>query len=570
MSSGRLDTSSIGSSSPSAKSETPNPISATTSHTSTSSSDEVLTCRWNACNQQFATPEILYDHLCERHVGRKSTNNLNLTCQWNSCRTTTVKRDHITSHIRVHVPLKPHKCDFCAKAFKRPQDLKKHVKTHADDNVGSRQGEQPPMGLGGYRSQSKPTNPYYDHNPHMRAPPSHFPQAGHPNYYGAPQAPAHYGLYFNQPPLGRSYDMGHHSTPGFDDRKRQADVAVDSFFGSVKRRHVEPSSYAQISRSLLPLHGMVSTMGGGSDYMAQAGGGVHPVNQQATNGPSPLAQTYYLPAMPNARTQKDLLQIDQILEQMQTTVYESANQTTQGIHVHTAHPDARHSHSPPSMHRSSASGGGALMSQGYHHADHMHHASNQMHSPLTSISTGTPVATPPSATLSYTSGQSPSPSASDMSPQSRHSSTASSALYPSLPAVNSVIPGQSATATLGPIHDSNERRRYSSGLLQSGRRASVSSTASDASDADAETSEREEVYDRWLEDMRVLEKLRTYVKLRLDSQNFDGAGEPSAALPRDLGSPTPSDHTETEESELVTSRPNTPPPMPLYPTLNLA
>jgi uncharacterized Zn-finger protein len=35
----------------------------------------------------------------------------------------------------VHVPLKPHKCDLCGKAFKRPQDLKKHVKTHADDSV---------------------------------------------------------------------------------------------------------------------------------------------------------------------------------------------------------------------------------------------------------------------------------------------------------------------------------------------------------------------------------------------------------------------------------------------------
>lgn len=57
-----------------------------------------------------------------------------MTCQWGSCNTTTVKRDHITSHIRVHVPLKPHKCDFCGKAFKRPQDLKKHVKTHADDS----------------------------------------------------------------------------------------------------------------------------------------------------------------------------------------------------------------------------------------------------------------------------------------------------------------------------------------------------------------------------------------------------------------------------------------------------
>ena len=68
------------------------------------------------------------NHLCDMHVGRKSTNNLCLTCAWSACRTTTVKRDHITSHIRVHVPLKPHKCEFCGKAFKRPQDLKKHVK----------------------------------------------------------------------------------------------------------------------------------------------------------------------------------------------------------------------------------------------------------------------------------------------------------------------------------------------------------------------------------------------------------------------------------------------------------
>ena len=82
----------------------------------------------------------LQDHICDKHVGRKSTNNLNLTCMWNSCRTTTVKRDHITSHIRVHVPLKPHKCDLCGKSFKRPQDLKKHVKTHADDSILSNRG----------------------------------------------------------------------------------------------------------------------------------------------------------------------------------------------------------------------------------------------------------------------------------------------------------------------------------------------------------------------------------------------------------------------------------------------
>lgn len=130
---------------------------ANAANSSSTSADDNLVCRWKDCSDRFATAELLYvsgsdnapltlytvryantcikDHICDKHVGRKSTNNLNLTCMWNSCRTTTVKRDHITSHIRVHVPLKPHKCDFCGKSFKRPQDLKKHVKTHADDSV---------------------------------------------------------------------------------------------------------------------------------------------------------------------------------------------------------------------------------------------------------------------------------------------------------------------------------------------------------------------------------------------------------------------------------------------------
>ncbi|EMG49998.1 pH-response transcription factor pacC/RIM101, partial [Candida maltosa Xu316] len=91
-------------------------------------------CLWSNCNIIFETPELLYDHLCDDHVGRKSSNNLSLTCFWENCGTTTVKRDHITSHLRVHVPLKPFHCDLCPKSFKRPQDLKKHSKIHADDH----------------------------------------------------------------------------------------------------------------------------------------------------------------------------------------------------------------------------------------------------------------------------------------------------------------------------------------------------------------------------------------------------------------------------------------------------
>lgn len=91
-------------------------------------------CHWNQCSIIFDTPELLYDHLCDDHVGRKASNNLSLVCYWDNCLTKTVKRDHITSHLRVHVPLKPFHCDACPKSFKRPQDLKKHSKIHEDDH----------------------------------------------------------------------------------------------------------------------------------------------------------------------------------------------------------------------------------------------------------------------------------------------------------------------------------------------------------------------------------------------------------------------------------------------------
>ncbi|KAI0073930.1 hypothetical protein K474DRAFT_1685972 [Panus rudis PR-1116 ss-1] len=91
-------------------------------------------CQWVDCDKVLPDPESLYNHLCNDHIGRKSTGNLCLTCKWKDCGTTCAKRDHITSHLRVHTPLKPHVCEICKKPFKRPQDLKKHEKIHTEEH----------------------------------------------------------------------------------------------------------------------------------------------------------------------------------------------------------------------------------------------------------------------------------------------------------------------------------------------------------------------------------------------------------------------------------------------------
>nr|AZJ17930.1 PacC [Ganoderma lucidum] len=70
-------------------------------------------CQWISCDKTLPDPESLYNHLCNDHIGRKSTGNLCLT---------------------FHTPLKPHVCEICRKPFKRPQDLKKHEKIHTEEH----------------------------------------------------------------------------------------------------------------------------------------------------------------------------------------------------------------------------------------------------------------------------------------------------------------------------------------------------------------------------------------------------------------------------------------------------
>jgi hypothetical protein len=296
--------------------------------------------------------------------------------------------------------------------------------------------------------------------------------------YGQPQHGGHNGYYAPQPQQQPSYggpvyynmahgvgDMGHHA--GYDNRKRGFDVLND-FFGDAKRRQLDPHSYPQVGQRLMALHGIPIQGGALVDY-APAPSMVSVTGHGNAAAP-PMSQHYALPMpnLPNLRTKSDLLNIDNFLEQMQNTVYESSNAAAAaGVHQPGAHYthqsiNFRQSHSPPqtAMHNQ-------LGRMGTHGANATSAAPMMAPTSSHSPQSGTPALTPPSSTNSYTSGHSPI-SAPGLSPPSRHSST-TLATYPTLPAVSSGYPAQShraPTSTLGPNFDHDARRRFSGGMLQ--------------------------------------------------------------------------------------------------------
>ncbi|KAN0060381.1 hypothetical protein ACQY0O_007710 [Thecaphora frezii] len=153
-----------------------------------------IICRWDNCGRIYYDPEVVYKHLCDDHVGRKSTNNLCLTCRWEGCDVSCAKRDHITSHLRVHTPLKPHSCDICNKTFKRPQDLKKHERIHTEQHQQQRQHKAAQnaaaKSYGGLPSDSTAFGTY-----HLAA------AAGAPSSYGYSGFSTHQSLYPTVEPI---------------------------------------------------------------------------------------------------------------------------------------------------------------------------------------------------------------------------------------------------------------------------------------------------------------------------------------------------------------------------------
>jgi hypothetical protein len=399
-------------------------------------------------------------------------------------------------------------------------------------------------------------NGYYgDHSAQMHpGSASHYGAPHHQthNGYYAPQQPSSYGpVYY---PVTHGGDLGQHAA--YDNRKRGYD-ALNDFFGDAKRRQIDPSSYAQVGQRLMQLQGLPINGGGLSDYVSagpammsvESGHGGH----HGGHGPMPQHQ-YALPPMPNLRTKNDLMNIDQFLEQMQHTVYESSNAAAAaGIQQPGAHYtplNFRQSHSPPQ----SAIHGLSHMSS---HVSSAHVTAPMMATHSTqSNASGTPALSPPSSAVSYTSGHSPasytsghSPASSHgMSPVSRHSSAAAAA-YPSLPAVSLGYSPHSTTAptsTLGTNFDTDARRRYSGGMLQrsansrdmdgsDGSRTpspiikktelsaidpALGGVRSPSSRSDSGDSARDRAEEAWIENIRVIEALRKLISDRLERKQY--------------------------------------------------
>ncbi|KAH9065638.1 hypothetical protein EDB87DRAFT_863638 [Lactarius vividus] len=198
-------------------------------------------CQWLDCTQAFPDPETLYNHLCHDHIGRKSTNNLCLTCKWRDCVTTCTKRDHITSHLRVHTPLKPHVCEICKKTFKRPQDLKKHEKIHTEEHHAQHKHSKAvtvPDYARSRRETVDDSNSRFSSRPKLQ--PGHFAEAGH---FGALPTPSPEVTHQQtQLPSWETLRPDGASAPSTGiKRSHDYAVAVEDFFQDVKKRRVSPS-----------------------------------------------------------------------------------------------------------------------------------------------------------------------------------------------------------------------------------------------------------------------------------------------------------------------------------------
>ncbi|XBW38297.1 hypothetical protein QEN19_003886 [Hanseniaspora menglaensis] len=98
-----------------------------------------VTCLWKNCNIVLPDAKLLLHHIREDHIGRRHAAEHKYRCEWGDCQhAVAYKRDHLVSHVMVHIPLRNFACSSCEKKFKRSHDLKKHLKIHLNKSLKKR------------------------------------------------------------------------------------------------------------------------------------------------------------------------------------------------------------------------------------------------------------------------------------------------------------------------------------------------------------------------------------------------------------------------------------------------
>jgi hypothetical protein len=402
-----------------------------------------------------------------------------------------------------------------------------------------------------------------------------------PQHAHQPSHPPYGNVYYTAAPTQQA------AYNDFEARKRGFE-ALDHFFGEVKAGRFAPLSYQNISQRLFELQGLqlpliaqppLSAIPAYQPVSAIAGG----VGGYNSNDPM---QGYSLPPMGNAKSRGDLTSIDRLLEQMQAAIYENDSQLAQaGVAQPGAHyVNYRTSTSPqgvqlPSSHAQSTP---MMNQQQHHHNPSVASATDSVHSstpaltPPSSAQSFTSGHSPVSHNLAPLQG--PTSGGNAMYP-SLPTGTMDNG-FPSATAAPNA-------ATLGGLYDGEEhRRRYSGGLLQraqpaprrgSGDAMDVSSDSSNTPPASAqnakaaaarkrrrpapgnsvidpalsgmgsedsaalvaaaslkspasnasggELTERDAEKERaWVDNMRLVEWMRDYVKKRLEEGDFDEDG----------------------------------------------
>lgn len=279
--------------------------------------------------------------------------------------------------------------------------------------------------------------------------------------YGNHGPSGYYGQ--GQPQAAHSYGNVSYVSHGGDvnsqaslENVKQGLQTIRDLFPQFQAGHFDPRSYQQVEERLAAIQQcqlpfLASSMSQ-PQAMDMTGG-----SQAGAFAPTPQ---YTLPPMDHLRTKEDLVNLDQVVATMQSTIYDNANQiSAAGV----GQPGAtylgsgmgyRSSHSPTSVHLTPA-----------HHHSVSTPPSHYDH---------TPAVTPPSSAVSNISGNSPPPM------HLQGLSHGAAAVYPALPGSSSdtvtggyTSAGTMLTSMLSHTYDHDHRRRYSGGRLQKAQTQSV-------------------------------------------------------------------------------------------------